>query len=289
MRPSRKSLNALVWFAGLTTAALALGQASSVEPTKTLRFSITLSNPSGERIDDAHLKVFGPLAAPASNQRVVALASEPYREEIDVLGNRAILFSGLTLAPYAKRRFIMTFALDQSPRPYTPLPVSESFLAPEPLIESNAPEIARQAARLLALAEKSQFPRRALEWVADHIRYEGFVAADRGALFGLREAKGDCTEYASLFVALMRASGVPARVVGGWTLKGSGLARAADYHNWAEYYADGRWRLADPQRRVFDTDGDDYVATRIVARKSGDAAFPYRYETSPSTLQVTWD
>jgi transglutaminase-like putative cysteine protease len=70
-------------------------------------------------------------------------------------------------------------------------------------------------------------------------------------LFGTRE--GFCGHYASAFVTLMRAAGVPARVVTGflggeWNSFGGYLTvRQAEAHAWAEVWLPGRgWTRADP-------------------------------------------
>jgi len=69
--------------------------------------------------------------------------------------------------------------------------------------------------------------------------------------------RGFCEHYASAFVFLMRAAGIPARVVtgyqGGWW-NGSGgylLVRQSDAHAWAEIWRDGRgWLRVDPTAAV---------------------------------------
>jgi protein-glutamine gamma-glutamyltransferase len=64
---------------------------------------------------------------------------------------------------------------------------------------------------------------------------------------------GFCGHYASAFVSLMRAGGVPARVVTGylggeWNLIGSYfIVRQSDAHSWAEVWLEGRgWTRVDP-------------------------------------------
>jgi transglutaminase-like putative cysteine protease len=64
---------------------------------------------------------------------------------------------------------------------------------------------------------------------------------------------GFCGHYASAFVALMRAGGVPARVVTGYQggewnpIGGYFVVRQSDAHAWAEVWIDGRgWRRIDP-------------------------------------------
>jgi transglutaminase-like putative cysteine protease len=70
-------------------------------------------------------------------------------------------------------------------------------------------------------------------------------------LFGTRE--GFCGHYASAFVTLMRAAGVPARVVTGylggeWNPIGQYFeVRQADAHAWGEVWLEGRgWTRVDP-------------------------------------------
>jgi protein-glutamine gamma-glutamyltransferase len=64
---------------------------------------------------------------------------------------------------------------------------------------------------------------------------------------------GFCGHYASAFVALMRAAGVPAHVVTGYLggewnpIGGYFLVRQSDAHSWAEVWLEGRgWTRVDP-------------------------------------------
>lgn len=74
-------------------------------------------------------------------------------------------------------------------------------------------------------------------------------------LFGARQ--GFCEHYASAFVFLMRAGGVPAHVVTGYQggerndLGGYFIIRQADAHAWAEVWLEGRgWVRIDPTAAV---------------------------------------
>ncbi len=69
--------------------------------------------------------------------------------------------------------------------------------------------------------------------------------------------KGFCEHYASAFVVLMRAAGIPARVVTGyqggwWNAEGDYLlVRNSDAHAWAEAWLSGRgWVRVDPTAAV---------------------------------------
>lgn len=105
--------------------------------------------------------------------------------------------------------------------------------------------------------------------VLDHIRTAGFVYtltpgiyAEDGNLdaidaFWLDHKQGFCEHYAAAFVVVMRAMGVPARVVTGYQgadpepLDGFYIVRQSNAHAWAEYWQEGRgWLRADPTAAV---------------------------------------
>jgi hypothetical protein len=73
-------------------------------------------------------------------------------------------------------------------------------------------------------------------------------------LFGAR--RGFCEHYASAFVVMMRAAGIPARVVTGYQggeinpRGGYLIVRQSDAHAWAEAIIDGEWRRIDPTAAV---------------------------------------
>jgi hypothetical protein len=68
-----------------------------------------------------------------------------------------------------------------------------------------------------------------------------FSMAD--AVTTLEQGTGDCTEHSVLFAALMRAHGVPTRLVAGLYLSPGGYWV---YHMWATYWDGAAWRQIDP-------------------------------------------
>jgi hypothetical protein len=103
-------------------------------------------------------------------------------------------------------------------------------------------------------------------WVATNSRYNlnDITDSSRDALSTLNRKTGVCDGYTNLFVALMRANGVPARFVGGIVLQGD-LEYPADPtgeetehvlsgtspHSWAEVYFPGTgWVAYDPQQSI---------------------------------------
>src|SRR5207248_7305879 len=75
-----------------------------------------------------------------------------------------------------------------------------------------------------------------------------------GFLFDTR--RGFCEHYAGAFVLLLRAAGMPARVVTGYQggeINPDGgymIVRDSDAHAWAEALLDGSWQRFDPTAAV---------------------------------------
>jgi len=87
------------------------------------------------------------------------------------------------------------------------------FLAPSPYIESKDDKIVALAAELTA--DKQQAWEKAatiFDWVRANVKYE-FADAIKPATAALKDGNGDCEELSSLFIALCRASKIPARAV----------------------------------------------------------------------------
>ncbi|MFH1533136.1 MAG: transglutaminase-like domain-containing protein [Pseudomonadota bacterium] len=80
--------------------------------------------------------------------------------------------------------------------------------------------------------------------VHKHMKYELGVSLDRAEEI-LLDGRGDCLEYATLLVALLRARGVPARAASGVAYAGS-VPPTFGYHAWAEAWVDGHWVAVDP-------------------------------------------
>ena len=122
-------------------------------------------------------------------------------------------------------------------------------LKPEPFMEVDNREIVALASRI---ADGSQDPRvvaqRINNWVHDSLKKEVTIGIP-SALHVLHTRVGDCNEHAQLFVALARASGIPARVA-------SGLAYVDGkfyYHAWAEIVL-RTWVAVDPTFGQFPAD-----------------------------------
>lgn len=124
------------------------------------------------------------------------------------------------------------------------------------------PEARRMAARLRnSTASPERLVDEVLAWFRDerfHYTLEPPPLGDnRIDDFLFRTRRGFCEHYASSFVFLMRAAGIPARVVAGYQGGEPGplgdywLVRQLDAHAWAEVWLEGQgWVSVDPTSAV---------------------------------------
>jgi hypothetical protein len=109
-------------------------------------------------------------------------------------------------------------------------PSLRGYLRPSPGIECNHRDL-RSLHRELALPDASPWDQleRYYEWTREHVRY--VLGPLKGARKTLKEGSGDCEDLTSIFIALCRCEGIPARTV--WV----------PGHVWAEFYlVDARGR-----------------------------------------------
>lgn len=120
----------------------------------------------------------------------------------------------------------------------------KSFTQPEKYIESDDATIKSIAAKIPGRTRLARV-QGIMRYVANRLRKVSYDPKDHGAAWALKGGKGDCTEYADLFVALCRAKGIPARCVEGFLnyIPRNDTAK----HNWAEVFFDGvGWVAFDP-------------------------------------------
>lgn len=135
--------------------------------------------------------------------------------------------------------------------------------APEPLIESDAPEIAAEAAKAVGDATGAKAKaERLTRYVAAFLEKKPTVSLP-SALEVLRTRVGDCNEHTALYVAMARAAGLPARVAVGVVH----VHGAFYYHAWPEVFVEapagrGYWLAVDPTLNQFPADPTHVVLAR---------------------------
>jgi len=129
-------------------------------------------------------------------------------------------------------------------------PSLSSYTKAEQLIESDNPKIISEANKLKAGSNDIyEIISRVFNFTYSHITYTN-MTTPKGALWALENGKGDCTEYSTLMVALLRALGIPARVN-----VGAALDPATNkflWHAWAEVFMPKLgWIPFDPTWNLF--------------------------------------
>lgn len=230
------------------------GAALAAEGRRVMRLNVRLANPTADPLRDQRLWIYLPAMQAAHVHPVEQSCNQPHSLLGDELGHCIAQLPVDLLPAYGQRMVNITVALEPGPGAVV-AEQPERWLAAQATIESDHSDI-RALAATIGGPSPAETARRAYQWVAAHMTYAGYLTQDFGALHALRTGSGDCTEYASLVVALCRASGIPARLVGGYVSERSFVARPMEYHNWAEIWLEGRWRVADAQLgRWLDAEG----------------------------------
>ncbi len=131
----------------------------------------------------------------------------------------------------------------------------DRFLRPEPLLESDAPEIRAEAEKGVAGAASARLRAERLVRHVNAILEKKPTVSLPSALEVLKTRIGDCNEHTALLVAMARSIGLPARVAVGLVH----LRGAFYYHAWAEVWIDegrgtGLWLPVDPTLNQFPAD-----------------------------------
>jgi transglutaminase-like putative cysteine protease len=142
---------------------------------------------------------------------------------------------------------------------------ASAYLAAEPLIESDAPEIRAEAETAVGDAKDTRMRAERLTRHVNALLEKKPTVGLPSAREVLRTRVGDCNEHTALFVAMARSLGIPSRIA-------VGLVHAHGafyYHAWPEVYIDegggrGYWLPVDPTLNEFPAD-----ATHIRLARGG--------------------
>ena len=148
------------------------------------------------------------------------------------------------------------------------------YLKPTDQVQSGDPRIRRLSGELIAGATR-QFDavQCILTWVVDHVRYVT-PPEKYDALYSLESGKGNCQNFSHLCAALMRAAGIPVRIVNGITLsRPFNMTRSGGVitfkmgqgrHSWVEvWFSDLGWVPLDPQQTAM------FVPNRFIRVETG--------------------
>jgi transglutaminase-like putative cysteine protease len=148
------------------------------------------------------------------------------------------------------------------------------YLKPTEQVQSNNPRI-RELASQLTSNVKTEFDavQRVIAWVVDHVHYVT-PPAKYDAVYSLESGKGNCQNFSHLTAALLRAIGIPVRIVNGITFnqpfdiawqKGTLTFKMGQgRHSWVEvWFPELGWVPFDPQNTML------FVSTRYLRIEVG--------------------
>ncbi|MHA1126485.1 MAG: transglutaminase-like domain-containing protein [Candidatus Heimdallarchaeota archaeon] len=226
-------------------------QKKTTNPIWRIIYTITVLNPTAKPIGNFTSFIALPVTiSPQQIVRSLELSPDEQKISTDVEGNHWTRYDIPRIDSGKRRTFGYTAFIEMSPMVIprhnfdvtTSNPYSEKFLEKylrsEPHIESDHPEI-MELAKTIKNRNPLKFARNAINTVNNRLKYE-IQPDEYGAAFAIEKGKGDCTEYSALFVALCRATGIPARVVAGFT-----HAQNWERHATAEFLVAGRWIPVD--------------------------------------------
>jgi hypothetical protein len=140
---------------------------------------------------------------------------------------------------------------------------ASKYLSPEPLLESDAPEIREEAMKAIDRVAGNRARAEALTRYVNGLLDKKPTVSLPSALEVLRTRIGDCNEHTALYVAMARSVGLPARIAVGLVFTHG----AFYYHAWSEVYVDegggrGLWLPVDPTLNQFPADTTHLRLTR---------------------------
>ena len=215
-----------------------------------LRFLLSFYNPSSKNLGRQVFWCYLPFNS-GSQTLINFQVSNPYRLHTDSLGHNILEIEFSNAHSHFQKVVtleILVEFLETSPTRSNLS--SSSWLHPERFIEVNDPKIINLARELRATSDDKTIEN-IYNWVSKSLNYSGYIPDDLGALYALEKKSGDCTEYAYLVAALARVNLIPSRIIGGYLTEKDVAPVPKDYHNWAEVFLSGDWKIVDSQKGNF--------------------------------------
>jgi hypothetical protein len=271
-----------------TLVLLVLSAGAQAATTRHLRWGYTVTSRNPNLIPQAELLVRIPLALTPWQRctNVTATCSFETLQEQD--GGQVLRFTFTNLPPFAARTVWVDVDVALSDTPDAPASAAGTWLGSDGIFDYQDPALGREVDRLRA-GVSNELVRTFTLAVADSVQQIAYGGDNRGALYALREGRGDCSEQMALFVAYCRRAGIPARGVGGVVTLRDLVVHGSDYHNWAVFYAEGKWGVADPFARFCGPAGSDYVAFEWVDGQTVPESYVRRYRLVGEGLTATME
>ncbi len=180
-----------------------------------------------------------------------------------------------TLSLTARNSVKLSALKSQAPFPLRGVPKELApYLSATAQVDKDHPGINKKA-KLLTADSTTEFDatQKILSWVVDNMSYV-LTPVSYEATYSFGSGKGNCQNYSHLAAALMRAVGIPVRIVNGVTLSEPydielprsilTLKMAQGRHSWIEvWFPDLGWMPFDPQNTQL------YVSNRFIRVEVG--------------------
>ncbi len=222
--------------------------------------TLSLSNQSSVPADDVQASVI--LLGPQTRYSQVQLIGEslsPVQIQDTANGNVVGTFQWPFIGPHSTATLTLRYRAMSSevsyrlPKVFPPYnrqsPVYQQYASPlrnAAAVDTGAPALRRIVQETTRASENPEQKARALfNWVVRNIRYNPSLQSSGSALDTLALGRGICSNFADLYVGLLRTAGIPARILSGYvTNNGNG---EAGFHQWTSFYLPGAgWIVADP-------------------------------------------
>jgi hypothetical protein len=227
-------------------------ESKAIAQSSPLYWDLRLQMTLGPSDTAKHVRLFLPVSEDRQTILRRAVAHDPLRYQEKIVGEN--LQGRWSIAAPSSQSHSITYDLtikidgEQSVMPVTAEDVEarKRWLGTSEYIQVGHPEIRQQVAESVPRAVRAEPQVRALfDFVHTAIARDR-SDADTDAVTTLTARRGNAVGKARLLVALLRAAKIPARIVGGLTLRD--LKRRRHYTYWVEAQVGPEWYELDPSR-----------------------------------------
>lgn len=251
-----------------------------------ISYALLAKNTSAKVIQNAALFILAPEKKTAF-QAVENISSDySFSEDTDAMNNDILHYHFEVFPPYAQKIIKVEATVTFRDKPQTvPHRDTAGYLGKEQFIELDDSRIMALGKRL-ADRNKQKCLKNIYEYISTTIERSTYSKNEKGALYTLLNKKGDCTEFMHLFIALSRVNGIPARGISGFIIDKDQKLLPENYHDWAEVFINGHWRVIDPFYNAFMTKENNYLVMKIHHPGSTPDKLQ-RFSALPAQIQIS--
>ena len=172
-------------FAGertLQTIAERTNEQQTASPVnRVIRYSLLVRNPTDKVVQGGTVEVYAPLRNGPSHRLSSLRATTDHLVTYDDLDNAVVHIKVAELGPHATLSVAVEASVEISPLDSGQEIEASTYSMPDDFVESNHPAIAALAVQLRTQSDVGS-AKAIYEWVAQGVRYTGYLAEAKGAL-----------------------------------------------------------------------------------------------------------